>query len=184
MFLQKHFSELGDGKCSLDEHKLAVQIAFGQMAQQSVMFRLPRTEQASNTEEALLSGFLPQFREDTQAGVAAVADDEVLFAGPARDGRGLVQAAVADGGFQFRVQRVADEARVMFVGPELLKGYDHRRAAVRVGCRFLRCPLRKMRLLKLAGDFIGCWRFHNLALIYQYRRTNHGSPRLRCLRLQ
>ncbi|MNP18221.1 hypothetical protein D3C76_1106920 [compost metagenome] len=49
-----------------------------------------------DTEEALFARFLPQFTEDAQTRVTAVADDEVRLIGTAGDRRWLIQATLAD----------------------------------------------------------------------------------------
>ena len=73
-----------------------------------------------NAKEALVAGFLPQLAENCQACITAVADDEIGFARAAGNRWRLIQSALTDRGLDIVVQRITDEARVVFVGPQLL----------------------------------------------------------------
>src|SRR3546814_5501196 len=67
--------------------------------------RRPRAEQARNAEEAFLLGLAPQLAQDRQPRVAAVANDVVRLARPARDRGGRVQPTFADGRLDLRIGR-------------------------------------------------------------------------------
>ncbi|MNN60847.1 hypothetical protein D3C81_1760540 [compost metagenome] len=92
----KHVLELRYRESPLDKRQLAVQVTLGQVPKQRMRFRMPRAEQAMDTEEALLARFLPKFTENAQTSVAAVADDEMRLIGAAGDGGRLIQAALAN----------------------------------------------------------------------------------------
>ncbi|MOA03172.1 hypothetical protein D3C78_1226600 [compost metagenome] len=93
-----------------------MQIAFGQMAEEGSDFIAPRSEQAMNAKETLVAGFLPQLAENRQASITAVADDEIGFSRAAGNRRRLIQSAFTDGRLDVVVQRITNEARVVFVG--------------------------------------------------------------------
>jgi hypothetical protein len=92
----------------------------------------PRAEQARYAEKAFVLGLRPEFAQDRQPRVAAVADDVVVLAGPPGDGRRRVQAALADGCLDFLVGRIALLARVVVVGAQLVQRHDHGRVGDRV----------------------------------------------------
>src|SRR5450830_582532 len=79
-----------------------------------------------NAEEALIAGFLPQFAENRQARITAVADDEVGFSRAAGNRRWLIQPAFTDRRLDIVIQRITDEAWVVFVGSQLLQSDQHR----------------------------------------------------------
>ncbi|MNJ32560.1 hypothetical protein D3C77_272270 [compost metagenome] len=60
----EHVLEFRHGEGPLDERQLAMQVALGQVPEQGMRFRLPRAEQAMDTEEPLFACFLPQLTED------------------------------------------------------------------------------------------------------------------------
>lgn len=65
-----------------------MQVTFGQVPDQGMRLGLPRAEQAVDLKESLLAGFLPEFAEDAQTGVAAIADYEMRLIRTAGDRRG------------------------------------------------------------------------------------------------
>ena len=122
---------------ALDEGQAAAQLVFGQVARQGddlAPFR-PRAKQAGDTEEAFLLGLGPQLAKDGQSRIAAIANDEVFFAGPARDRRWRIQSALADGRLDFFVSRVALDARVVVIWAQLVQRHDHRRVGDRIAQR-------------------------------------------------
>src|SRR3990167_1238640 len=131
-----------------------MQVAFGQMTEQGGDFICPGSEQAMDAKELLVASFLPQFAEDRQASIAAIADDEVLLAGAAGDRRWRVQAALTDGGFDVVVERITDEPWVVLIGPQLLQRHPHGRICERVGHLLQLLALRKGTEQELVGDFL------------------------------
>ena len=117
-FLLVELARLLDAEGALDEGKAAAQFVLGQMAGQHDDFAAagPRPEQARYAEKLLVLGLRPQFAQDRQPRVAAVADDVVILARPSGDGRCRIQAALADGCLDFLIGRIALLARVMVVG--------------------------------------------------------------------
>ena len=79
-----------------------------------------------NAKEALVAGFLPQLAENRQSRITAVADDEIGFTRAAGNRRWLIQPAFTDRGFYIVIKRIADEAWVVLVGPQLLQRDQHR----------------------------------------------------------
>ena len=117
------------GEGAFDEAELGMQVVLGEMAEQRAGFIGPWLEQAVEVKEALVGGFLPELVEDGQAGVAAIANDVVAFPGAPGNGRWLIQPAFPDRGFQLVVERIAQGARVVFVGTQLLQADADRRVA-------------------------------------------------------
>ncbi|MNF74062.1 hypothetical protein D3C84_560850 [compost metagenome] len=70
-----------------------------------------------NAKEAFVAGFLPQLAENRQARITAVADDEIGFSRAAGNRRWLIQPAFTDRGLDIVIQRITDEAWVVFVRP-------------------------------------------------------------------
>ncbi|MNZ83140.1 hypothetical protein D3C78_1018600 [compost metagenome] len=70
-----------------------------------------------NAKEAFVAGFLPQFAENRQARITAIADDEIGFSRAAGNRRWLIQPAFTDRGLDIVIQRITDEAWVVFVRP-------------------------------------------------------------------
>src|SRR3546814_9473017 len=93
-FLLVELARLLDAQGPLDEGQPAAQLVLGQMPGQRHDFaaRRPRAEQARNAEEAFLLGLAPQLAQDRQPRVAAVANDVVRLARPARDRGGRVRS--------------------------------------------------------------------------------------------
>ncbi|MPM12965.1 hypothetical protein SDC9_59320 [bioreactor metagenome] len=113
--------------------------------------RRPRAEQARNPEEAFLLGLAPQLAQDRQPRVAAVANDVVRLARPARDRGGRVQPTFADGRLDLRIGRVARHARVVVVGPQLVQRHHHRR----VGDGVAQGRGRRAAALEAGGQQLG-----------------------------
>ncbi|MNO94824.1 hypothetical protein D3C76_864530 [compost metagenome] len=70
-----------------------------------------------NAKEAFVAGFLPQFAENRQARITAIADDEIGFSWAASNRWWLIQTAFTDRGLDIVIQRITDEAWVVFVRP-------------------------------------------------------------------
>jgi len=87
-FLFVELARLLDAQRTLDEGEAAAQLVLGQVAGQrhDLPALRPRPEQTRHTEEPFVLRLGPQFAQDRQPRVAAVPDDEVRFARPARDG--------------------------------------------------------------------------------------------------
>ena len=144
---------------AFDEGQATTQFVFSQVSGQGDDFATfgPRAELAGDAEEPLLLGLAPQLAQDRQPGVAAVADDEVLFARAAGDRWRRIQTSLADGRLDLIVGRVALDPRVMVIGAQLIERHDHRRVSDRIA----QCGRRWPRALKacgqqLAGHLVGC----------------------------
>ncbi|MCY1348762.1 hypothetical protein D9M69_349180 [compost metagenome] len=107
-----------------------------------------------NAKEALVAGFLPQLAKNRQARVTAIADDEEGFSRAAANRRWLIQPAFTDRGLDIVIQRITDEARVVFVGPQLLQSDQHRRVGEWIGQPFQLWTSRKVVLMQLVGDLL------------------------------
>src|SRR3546814_18037800 len=92
----------------------------------------PGEKQGRYGEESLVLGVRPELTQDRQPRVAAVADEVVIFAWTARDGRRRIQAAFTDGSLDFLVGGIALLAWIVIVGTHLVYRHDHRRVDNRV----------------------------------------------------
>ncbi|MNC25932.1 hypothetical protein D3C75_740420 [compost metagenome] len=150
----EHGFEFGYRQRTFDEGELAVQIAFSQMAEQGGDFIAPGAEQAMNAEEAFIAGFLPQLAENRQARITAVADDEIGFTRAAGNRRWLIQPAFTDRGLDILIQRITDEARVVFVGSQLLQSDQHRRISEWIGHPLHFWTRSEVILVQPVGDLL------------------------------
>jgi hypothetical protein len=152
-FLLVELARLLDAQGPLDEAEPAAQLVLGQMPGQHHDFAAlrPRAEQARDAEEAFVLGLAPQLAQDRQPRVAAVADDVVRLAGPARDRGRRVQPALADGRLDVLVGRVARHARVVVVGAQLVQRHHHRR----VGDGVAQGRGRRAAALEAGGQQLG-----------------------------
>ncbi len=133
-FLFIQFPGFPHAQCALDERQAAVQFVFREMARQGNDFSTlrPRPELARDAEEALVPHLAPQFAQDRETGIAAVADDVVIRARTPGDGRGSVESAFANRRLDVVVKRVAGEARIKLIRSQLIERHDHRRILNRI----------------------------------------------------
>ncbi len=133
-FLLVELARLLDAEGALDERQAPTQFVLGQVAGQHHDFAAagPGPEQARYAEEPLVLGLRPQFAQDRQACVAAVADDVVALARASGDRRRRIKAALADGRLDVLVGRIALLPGVVVVGTQLVQGHDHGRVGDRV----------------------------------------------------
>src|SRR5690606_18354803 len=81
---------------------------------------------AGNAEIALVLRLAPEFAQDGESRVAAVADDVVAFARTAGDRWWGVKTAFADGSFDLVVSRISSDAGVEVVRAKLIERHHHR----------------------------------------------------------
>lgn len=123
------FTGFLDTEGALDERQAAVQLVFGEVPGQRDDFAAlgPGPEQARDAKEAFVPCFTPQFAQDGQPRVAAVADDVVRFTRTAGDRRRSIETALPDRGLDLVIAGIARDAGIEVVGLELVQRYRHGR---------------------------------------------------------
>ncbi len=79
-----------------------------------------------NPIECLVAGFLIQFLQDTQAGVATGVDHVIGFARTAGDNQWLIHAIGTNRGLNAVVFRILAAPRIAVIGPDARDLYVHR----------------------------------------------------------
>ena len=177
-FLFIEFPGLLDAQGAFDERESAVQFVLGEVPGQRDDLAAPGTEQAGDAEETLVLRLRPQFTQDGKPGVAAVADDVVIRAGPAGDGRRRIQPAFADRGLDLVVEGIAGDARIEFIGAQFIER-DHDRGiaqGIAQGVR-VRAGVRETFRQKLDGHRLGGKISHACLLARRGTPKDQAPPR-------